>query len=85
MDKLVYIKKRSLFRRTAEFLGAEGRTRTGTSVNPLDFESSASANSATSAFQGPDVLGTSNIILGVNVFVNTFFLVFLTFCNTTEH
>ncbi len=30
--------------------GAEGRTRTGTSVNPLDFESSASANSATSAF-----------------------------------
>ena len=32
------------------FAGAEGRTRTGTSVNPLDFESSASANSATSAF-----------------------------------
>ncbi len=31
--------------------GAEGRTRTGTSVNPLDFESSASANSATSAFK----------------------------------
>ena len=31
--------------------GAEGRTRTGTSVNPLDFESSASANSATSATQ----------------------------------
>lgn len=30
-------------------IGAEGRTRTGTSVNPLDFESSASANSATSA------------------------------------
>ena len=28
---------------------AIGRTRTGTSVNPLDFESSASANSATSA------------------------------------
>ena len=32
-----------------KFTGAEGRTRTGTSVNPLDFESSASANSATSA------------------------------------
>ena len=79
MDKLVYIKKRSLFRRTAEFLGAEGRTRTGTSVNPLDFESSASANSATSAFQGPDVLGTSSIILEVHPFVNTFFQLFLTF------
>ena len=29
--------------------GAEGRTRTGTYGNTLDFESSASANSATSA------------------------------------
>ena len=72
MDKLVYIKKRSLFRRTAEFLGAEGRTRTGTSVNPLDFESSASANSATSAFQGSDSFGTSSIILELHPFVNSF-------------
>ena len=48
--KYIIYKKRLLFRRTAEYLGAEGRTRTGTSVNPLDFESSASANSATSAF-----------------------------------
>ncbi len=30
-------------------IGAEGRTRTGTVLRPLDFESSASANSATSA------------------------------------
>ena len=30
-------------------VGAEGRTRTGTSFGTLDFESSASANSATSA------------------------------------
>ncbi len=70
-------KKRFPFRRTAEYLGAEGRTRTGTSVNPLDFESSASANSATSAFQGSDAFGTSSIILELYLFVNTFFDDFL--------
>ena len=32
-------------------VGAEGRTRTGTYGYTLDFESSASANSATSATQ----------------------------------
>ena len=70
--KYIIYKKRLLFRRTAEYLGAEGRTRTGTSVNPLDFESSASANSATSAFQGSDSFGTSSIILELHPFVNSF-------------
>ena len=32
-----------------DFFHAGGRTRTGTAVKPLDFESSASANSATPA------------------------------------
>ena len=35
--------------RAIGFYGAEGRTRTGTVLLPLDFESSASANFATSA------------------------------------
>ena len=72
LRKYIIYKKRLLFRRAAEYLGAEGRTRTGTSVNPLDFESSASANFATSAFQGSDAFGTSSIILEVHPFVNTF-------------
>lgn len=41
-------------------------------LKPLDFESSASANSATSAFQGSDSFGTSSIILELHPFVNSF-------------
>ena len=48
--KLLYKQKTlPIYRKRSILFGAEGRTRTGTSVNPLDFESSASANSATSA------------------------------------
>ena len=79
--KYIIYKKRLLFRRTAEYLGAEGRTRTGTSVNPLDFESSASANSATSAFLVVpfDLLSLGTIVI-IQIRwrnVNTFFQKFL--------
>ena len=50
--------------------GADDRGRTGTDFTPLDFESSASANSTTSA------LATINIISCRGRIVNTFFMFF---------
>lgn len=61
-----------------DFNGAEGRTRTGTVVGPLDFESSASANSATSATVYVAVLTSNNkyILAYRNISVNKNFYFF---------
>lgn len=47
---LFIIKKRKKQYRFLRFFYAAGRTRTGTMLPPPDFESGASANSATAAF-----------------------------------
>ena len=62
INTAIYITKKARNYAGLDTTGAEGRTRTGTWVTTSDFESGASANSATSAYRRSLLLLTNDIL-----------------------